>query len=570
MFRFAIARLTFSDASSVDLPTSGVTVLVGPNNAGKSVALRDIDQRVRGHIEPRSKVVVDVAVEQEGDVDDLRNWLSAHAFEAFSVEGEGFRRAGANGSWRVLSAEWERRTVFSSLGRFFVFLGAAHERLGLIGETALINPITDVPTHPLQVLYARPDLEARLSALSFEAFGDELTLARIPGAPLQLHVGSTELKPEIPPSPDYIAAIESLPRVKEQGDGVRSFVGLMLAVTAAQFQVTLVDEPEAFLHPPQARLLGRKLVTEAPPGRQVIVATHDRDVLQGVLSAPDADVAVVRLVRDGDVNRASVLQPSDLRAMWRDPLLRYSNVLDGLFHLGVVVSESDSDSRFYSAVVDFVRERSAPHDLLFTQSGGKQRLPTVMRALVGLAIPVAVIADFDVLRDKALLAELVGLLGGDWDAIETDWNAVTSGIGTLGSAPTITTVREELSDVLDQAEGPRLSKADAGRVRDITRVDDAWDHAKRAGVSSLPQGDATRHAASLLATLKAVGLFVVPVGELERWDPEIPGHGPAWVAHVLERRRHENRDSEAATFVGEVTRFLGVSEPVSPSEVTSG
>jgi predicted ATP-dependent endonuclease of OLD family len=108
----------------------------------------------------------------------------------------------------------------------------------------------------------------------------------------------------------------------------------MLAVRTAQYPIVLVDEPEAFLHPPQARLLGRKLATEGATGTQIVGATHDSDVLQGILDAQDVPVGVVRLVRDGNVNRASVLAPDDLRQIWRDPLLRYSNVLEGLFTAG--------------------------------------------------------------------------------------------------------------------------------------------------------------------------------------------------------------------------------------------
>ena len=47
-----------------------------------------------------------------------------------------------------------------------------------------------------------------------------------------------------------------------------SFMGLMVAVITANFPLIIVDEPEAFLHPPQARLLGRKLATNAPGGRK--------------------------------------------------------------------------------------------------------------------------------------------------------------------------------------------------------------------------------------------------------------------------------------------------------------
>ena len=42
----------------------------------------------------------------------------------------------------------------------------------------------------------------------------------------------------------------------DQGDGIRSFVGISVALLALKRALFLIDEPEAFLHPPQAFRLG--------------------------------------------------------------------------------------------------------------------------------------------------------------------------------------------------------------------------------------------------------------------------------------------------------------------------
>jgi hypothetical protein len=58
-----------------------------------------------------------------------------------------------------------------------------------------------------------------------------------------------------PPTPEYLQEIMALPQVQEQGDDVKSFVGMLLAITATEYPLLLIDEPETFLHPPQAYLL---------------------------------------------------------------------------------------------------------------------------------------------------------------------------------------------------------------------------------------------------------------------------------------------------------------------------
>jgi hypothetical protein len=179
---------------------------------------------------------------------------------------------------------------------------------------------------------------------------------------------------------------------------MRSFIGVMLAVVTGSHPVMLIDEPEAFLHPPQARLLGRRLASEARDV-QVLVATHSIDFLLGLLQSEAPNLTVVRLTRTGDVNAVRVLAHDQIGQLWGDPLLASSRILDGLFHRGVVLCEGDADARYYGAVLDSA-DADRAHDLLFTHCGGKARMPMVIRALSSLDVPVAAIADFDVLERK--------------------------------------------------------------------------------------------------------------------------------------------------------------------------
>jgi hypothetical protein len=564
-FRLRIGGIQFSDGKEIDLADSGVVLLVGPNNAGKSAALRNIMALVQ--LEPLQRpalqVVPTLQISREGSEEDFERWLQTNAFRIERQEGGGrrvfYQRPNASAPWASLQADWSGGTdSFPIAGPFFLFYGSADQRLGLVGEAAAYDPLTDAPNNPLQVLFADPDLQQSLSETCYEAFGIRLTLARIWGSPLRLHLGETDEPVEVPASRAYMDAVSSMPLLHEQGDGMRSFMGVMLALVTAQFPIVLIDEPEAFLHPPQARLLGRKLASERPESTQVFVATHDSAILQGALAPPDANVTVVRLVRDGNVNRASVLLPDQLREIWRDPLLRHSNVLDGLFHRGVVVSESDADSRYYAAVLDAKREREAapPHDLLFTQSGGKDRLPLVVKALRALDIPVAAVADIDVLRERTLLKRIVEVLGGSWAEVDASWRVVADAIGHLGAAPPLAAVRADIKAALDNESGPNLSRTASESIRAATRIDDSWSRVKSGGVGVLPQGDPSARATTLLDRLAALGLFVVPVGELERWESDLPGHGPSWAAAAIERGRHDIPGSQAEQFVDRLTAFF--------------
>lgn len=80
-------------------------------------------------------------------------------------------------------------------------------------------------------------------------------------------------------------AIRSLPRLDEQGDGIRSFGGALVALACTSRPIIMIDEPEAFLHPPQAYLMGRAIAQWKNEGAQIFVATHSAEVLQGMVGA---------------------------------------------------------------------------------------------------------------------------------------------------------------------------------------------------------------------------------------------------------------------------------------------
>ena len=178
----------------------------------------------------------------------------------------------------------------------------------------------------------------------------------------------------------------------------------------------LIDEPEAFLHPPQARILGKMLANNSRNNRQLFISTHSEDFLQGLLDAENENVTIIRINREDNVNHMSILYNEEIRKLWSNPLLRYSNILSGLFHEKVVVCESDYDCLFYQAIIDAVCEHNneiAP-DILFTHCGGKARVKDVVSALRAVDVPVVAICDFDLINSKQVFKPII-------EAFEVDW-----------------------------------------------------------------------------------------------------------------------------------------------------
>ncbi len=547
-----ITSLAMSDGSNVSVSPGGVLVFVGPNNAGKSVALRD----VRSHVATRHSpplAVREARVHEEGSQDDLEAWVEKHCHKVYQNGEFQYQRMGqASYNLATLAHYWNQGPPYGVFGEMLVFFAGGEERLGAANGAGNIDFMREPPVHPLHYLYQDPELEKKVSDICVRAFGMPLVLNRYAGSMVYLHVGKAPpTEPGAPaPSRQYMEALGSMPRLDEQGDGMKSFMGLLLNLTASAYPFVLVDEPEAFLHPPQARLMGKMLGDEKGPDAQVFVATHDSDVLRGLLDSSASNLTVVRLVRDGDVNRSSQLEPERVRELWRDPLLRYSNVLDGLFHDGVVLCEADADCRFYQAVLDPIaagEPESRRPDLLFTHCGGKARMKTVIEALRAVDVPVRAVADFDVLRDKEPLRSIVQGLGGEWASVEDDWRVVKSALDSATRKVSTDYLREQMRERLDAIETPSPTDEDERRIRALLKErSGGWANAKEYGTRGVPAGDAATKLERLLGYLCGVGFFVVPEGELEGFARGVPGHGPAWVNGVLERGLHADGSLKGA------------------------
>ena len=86
---------------------------------------------------------------------------------------------------------------------------------------------------------------------------------------IPLHVGKSPDKSSytIDRQDEYYNIVSKLPKLQEQGDGMRSFASILLHTFTSDYSITLIDEPEAFLHPPQARVLGKMLAKNNPSNR---------------------------------------------------------------------------------------------------------------------------------------------------------------------------------------------------------------------------------------------------------------------------------------------------------------
>lgn len=81
----------------------------------------------------------------------------------------------------------------------------------------------------------------------------------------------------------------------------------MLYLMIDHYRTFLIDEPESFLHPPQAKIMGEIIGQTLSEHQQVFISTHSEEIVKGLLEVCPERVKMIRITRTGNVNNFSIL-----------------------------------------------------------------------------------------------------------------------------------------------------------------------------------------------------------------------------------------------------------------------
>ena len=531
--------ITFSDGTTISLDETDVVVVVGPNNAGKSLALRELEEQLGSHSD--TKVIKSAELRKAGTSEDLLGYLREHAQVREQDRGKIYSGYKFSVAERRISDFWPNN--LSQLRPFFCMRILTETRINDSDPANAIAVLDEPASHPIHMLYSDDLLEKKISDYFRRAFGEELIVYRAGGNSFPLLIGN-RLQPETPDedriSSSYLERLRAATKpLSEQGDGMRSFASVILHLLAPITpSILLLDEPEAFLHPPQARLLGEIIAAEKSPRAQLFVATHSSDVLHGLINVAPDHLRVLRVQRDGNVNHVKELNKDLVKAISTDPLMKYSSVMSGVFHERVIICEADADCMFYSSLLDLpqIHGHRQP-DVLFVHASGKSRMASLAKSLRELDVPVDIIADIDILRDDGELHKVFEALGGDWSQMQPLAKSVKAAIEQhkpgLNSGDIKKAIEEMLGEAPSTGEFPQNLRS---KVEAVFRKASPWDSVKSAGEAALPPGQPTQDYQKLQKFCADMGLWLVPVGELEGFCKSIGNKGPRWVQQVIEQK----------------------------------
>lgn len=565
-----INYLQLKNGRSIEL-SHKISVFVGPNNAGKSQTLKDIRCMMDRLSSPIKTPVIlkddnscfDIphldAIRRDIDISNSKRNVDHYTIQGIGsnlfVKSDFDIHISQLDNYNIQSEKDRRYVFFNWFSKHYIALMDAETRLKLSSETSSFVPGEAPPENLIQALFNNPKLETVLQSAFRDAFQQEIKLDISQLMKLCIRVGNRVKQIPTDARTAYNIA-KDIPKIDSQGDGYRSFAGIIIGLLICKNRIILLDEPEAFLHPAQAYFLGKWIGSHRDLlGSQLLICTHSSNFLSGILTGTQ-ELSVIRLQREGDTTIYNKLSPDISKQLIGNPILSSQRVVEGIFHKGVVVCEADADRAVYQTVASIYHNSN--REILFIHAHNKQTLALVANILRNTGTPVAVIADIDILRPGKDLEEVYRVLTGE----ELDQNlrdrqkALNEFIDIRPENEVLQELMQNVEAFLKQLqEGAHNLDGAKGALSRIKSDTSKWSVIKREGVSIL-EGQQADNANILISELWKKGIFVVPVGELEGWMDLGTHKKNKWIIPALGTIYQHKASNKIVDFVGSVLKFF--------------
>lgn len=350
----------------------------------------------------------------------------------------------------------------------------------------------------------------------------------------------------------------------DQGDGMRSIIGIISALIAVKRPITLLDEPEAFLHPPQAIQLGQCISELIDKDQQIFIATHSADFLRGLLSSTK-DAVIIHMDRSAnnemDIN---ILDSDTLNEIIYNPILSSSRVLEGMFYKGVVITEADADSTFYQRAFQNI---GAADEIHFVHAHNKQTIKKLLIPYEKLGIKHAAITDIDIIREEQDLKNLITMADVNLQSIILQNRLkILEDIQKRSKSELLNNLLSKIHEIskipsFKEEESESILISLKRELKKICKESNEFSELKKSGYRAL-SGETLEAFNNLYENCTSIGLFIVKVGELESWldDYDYPrlSDKSKWITGALEKifDMTPDRNKELWKFIYELKDYI--------------
>lgn len=465
-YQFKINSISFKNGDSYS--PGKINIVIGANNSGKSQFLKEIRSTILGNTDgPKGPYVyetnnviidsIDLAIPKNAEDLDGSYGLTGHVVRGMNgwrvrdfcnigtqlspSSGYTYRSLPCSFSlqddWRAclnnllqpnetdhsLEEKERQRQILQFLGPMFVDYAGTEDRLLLsIGEPA--RGVRDDSYNTLSAALDVDDTCSTISETVKRLFHKDIALDNTTSRQSVVPVVSEAFSGyrNSQNSSVKLTYMQNATQLRNEGDGFRSYVTILLTVMGASKPILLVDEPEAFLHPTYAMELGKQLGTmlaESDALQNAFISTHSSYFLQGILDSAASGLSLIRLKRNGGKSTFNILDKDKIETLKNRS--DYSpQYIDALFSKRAILVEAPRDAIIYSAICDKISEIDNP---IFVSTNGKDAFKGVKEFYAASGLPCRCICDFDIINDHDKFKNLMKAFSVDVEVRQRALNA---------------------------------------------------------------------------------------------------------------------------------------------------
>lgn len=497
-----------------------ITIFVGPNNSGKSLVLRELDNFCKGIPNTNNFKIID-SLDFDIQEEEILNTIGS--LEQPLNQNENLRDnekkygkmniakgliSHVQSIQNVISWKSNNMQHFCTyyINLFSARLGG-RERFELISDQKN-GSLSEHPKSNLMRLFQDDAKRIALRKLIYEAFKKYFVIDPTDMGSLKIKLSEREpssFEEERSWTEKAVTFHSAATGITDFSDGVQSFVGIVMATFVGDEKYLFVDEADAFLHPPLLNMLGKKLskIMNERNGN-LLASTHESSFVMGCIES-GYDVNIIRLTYNGSHATARLLHAATVQELFRNPLLRATKTIEALFYSCVVVTEADSDRAFYNEINSrllAVNDQRGIENCLFMNAQNKQTIWDILKPLRSIGIPCAAIVDIDIVKDGGKVFTKILKSCGVPEQLHTE----------------LYTQRNNIDNNFKRIEASKINFKKSGGAKCLSEKD-------RIEFNNFSK------------SLQNYGVFIVENGELESWLPElqVKGHSPAWLVEIFDK-----------------------------------
>jgi ABC-type cobalamin/Fe3+-siderophores transport system ATPase subunit len=559
-----ISEITLKNDTKFSFNQNDIVVFVGANNCGKTTILKEIMKTCPKVNNKSNKIIKKTFHEQNWSISDIIDYIKSSSIKKTSstLNSEYYEWFNFKVYARYLQDKDKflayMKEDYNDYIKIFMSILDTETRLTLLKPINKQKNSDEQPTHLYHLFVNNYKFLLSLNKVFKKVFGLNLCYNNLYNRywEIEFKVSNDEIKSVLESDSNYTKnqqKYEQLEPIEMQWDWIRSFTGIIAELIIEKKNIYFIDEPESFLHWPQALILWEE-ITKLATEKQIFITTHSQDLIKWLIKSKSDRIKILKLNRDWNKTEIKELRQEDLLEIQKNSFLYYSNYLESLFNNFTIICEHYTDCLFYSKMFDIVLEENSidTKSINYISTSWKWDFDKIRKLSDKMWINYGIVWDIDFLNNRHMVKNFCNI------GFESERKLLNEKV--LSLEPISKSWLDFKVFINSSYNDDDILKRDDGKkvIQYFKSLKKPRDRLKEEWISVIFKWRRPDYYSNLIKELNKNRLFLVPVGELEKFIPIISEEKENRLLKAMELLPKDKKLKKAKLFILEIINSLWI------------